>query len=130
MWWPRRSAVDIRPNIREVTTDCLFCRIVAGEIPATVVRESSKTLAFRDIYPQAPTHVLVVTREHHPDVGSLAAADPEMLAEVVTEARAVASDEGLEAFRLVFNTGAESGQSVFHVHGHVLGGRQMGWPPG
>lgn len=116
--------------MREVTNQCLFCRIVAGEIPATLVRESPRTITFRDISPQAPTHVLVVPRDHHPDVGSLAAADPAVLAEVVTEAREVAAGDGLEAFRLVFNTGAEAGQSVFHVHGHVLGGRKLSWPPG
>lgn len=116
--------------MREVSNDCLFCRIVAGETPATVVRESPKTLSFRDISPQAPTHILVVSREHHLNVGALAQADPAALAELITEANAVAAEAGLEAFRLVFNTGAEAGQSVFHVHGHVLGGRSMRWPPG
>jgi histidine triad (HIT) family protein len=110
--------------------DCLFCRIVSGEVPATLVRESERTVAFRDVNPQAPTHVLVVPREHHADVATLAAADSEALTELVAEAAAVAQDEGLSDFRLVFNTGAEAGQSVFHVHGHVLGGRAMGWPPG
>ena len=110
--------------------DCLFCRIVSGEVPATLVRQSERTVAFRDVNPQAPTHVLVVPREHHADVATLAAADPEALTELVAEAAAVARDEGLSDFRLVFNTGAEAGQSVFHVHGHVLGGRAMGWPPG
>lgn len=110
--------------------DCLFCRIVSGETPATLVRESERTVAFRDVSPQAPTHVLVVPRGHHTDVAALAAADPEALTELVSEAAAVAQGEGLSDYRLVFNTGAEAGQSVFHVHGHVLGGRQMGWPPG
>jgi histidine triad (HIT) family protein len=116
--------------VNQPRNQCLFCRIVARDIPATVVRESPKTIAFRDISPQAPTHVLVVPREHHQDVGSLAVADPETLAELVTEAKAVAESEGLEAFRLVFNTGADAGQSVFHAHGHVLGGRSLSWPPG
>ncbi|TDE01306.1 histidine triad nucleotide-binding protein [Jiangella asiatica] len=110
--------------------DCLFCKIVAGEIPTNVVRESERTLAFRDVSPQAPTHVLVVPRDHHRDVAELAEAAPETLAELVSTAKAVADDEGIEAHRLVFNTGAEAGQSVFHVHGHVLGGRRMTWPPG
>lgn len=109
---------------------CLFCRIVAGEVPATVVREGPRTLVFRDINPQAPTHVLVVPREHHADVAALAAADPEALAELVREAAAMALDEGHESYRLVFNTGPQSGQSVFHAHGHVLAGRTMAWPPG
>jgi histidine triad (HIT) family protein len=110
--------------------ECLFCRIVAGEIPADVVRETERTIAFRDINPQAPTHVLVVPREHYPDVGALAAADPATLAEVVTVGREFAESEGHPAYRLVFNTGAQAGQSVFHVHGHVLAGRAMAWPPG
>lgn len=110
--------------------DCLFCKIAGGQIPAEVVRESERTLAFRDISPQAPTHVLVIPREHHRDVASLAADAPDTLAEVVREAAAVAAAEGIEAYRLVFNTGSEAGQSVFHVHGHVLGGRAMTWPPG
>jgi histidine triad (HIT) family protein len=109
---------------------CLFCRIVAGEIPATRVRDSPRTLAFRDLNPQAPTHVLVIPRDHHPSVAALAAADPELLAELVRETQAVADEEKLSAYRLVFNTGAEAGQSVFHVHAHVLGGRSMRWPPG
>ena len=110
--------------------DCLFCRIVAGEVPATVVRESERTITFRDVSPQAPTHVLVVPRAHHPHVAALAAADGRTLVELVEEAGAVAEAEGLEAYRLVFNTGAQAGQSVNHVHGHVLGGRAMRWPPG
>ncbi|MFL6075821.1 MAG: histidine triad nucleotide-binding protein [Mycobacteriales bacterium] len=110
--------------------DCLFCQIVAGQIPATVVKESERTLAFRDINPQAPTHVLVIPRDHHPTVTEVAAADPPLLAEMVETAAAVAEDEGLTDYRLVFNTGAGAGQSVFHVHGHVLGGRPLNWPPG
>jgi histidine triad (HIT) family protein len=110
--------------------DCLFCQIVAEQIPATVVKESERTLAFRDINPQAPTHVLVIPRAHHPTVTEVAAADPTLLAEIVETAAAVAEDEGLTDYRLVFNTGAGAGQSVFHVHGHVLGGRALTWPPG
>ncbi|HSR22653.1 MAG TPA: HIT domain-containing protein [Candidatus Eisenbacteria bacterium] len=112
------------------SNDCLFCGIVAGTVPATVVRESDRVIAFRDINPQAPTHVLVVAREHHQDVAALAEADPATLAELVTEGRAVAGQDGHAEFRLVFNTGPSSGQSVFHVHGHVLAGRAMHWPPG
>lgn len=118
-------------------TDCLFCRMVAGEIPADVVHRTDRVLAFRDINPQAPTHVLVIPTEHHRDVGSLVAADPALLGEVVAAAHAVAAEEGLvgedgaePGYRLVTNTGREAGQSVFHVHVHVLGGRRMEWPPG
>lgn len=111
--------------------DCLFCKIVAGTIPAEIVAETEHTVAFRDINPQAPTHVLVIPRIHQPDIASLAAAAPEIAASLLVDARAVAAAEGAEgAFRLVFNTGAEVGQSVFHAHGHVLAGRTFDWPPG
>lgn len=108
--------------------DCPFCRIVAGEAPASVVRESPRTLSFRDRHPQAPTHVLVIPKEHHPDVGALAAAAPDLLVEVVREAQAVAEEEGIarDGYRLVFNTGRGGGQHIFHVHGHVLGGPVRG----
>jgi len=114
----------------EPDADCLFCRIVAGEVPADVVHEGERVVAFRDLNPQAPVHVLVVPRAHHRDVGSLAAADPAALAELVTVGRDVAGDAGHDDYRLVFNTGADAGQSVFHVHGHVLAGRRLTWPPG
>lgn len=110
--------------------DCLFCKIVSRDVPATVVRESERTLSFRDISPQAPTHVLVVPKTHYRDAPSLAAVDPVAMAEVVSEAAAVAEQEQLPAFRLVFNTGGAAGQLIFHTHAHVLGGRQLGWPPG
>ncbi|WP_433183965.1 histidine triad nucleotide-binding protein [Actinoallomurus sp. CA-150999] len=112
--------------------DCLFCKIVSGEVPADIVRESDRTIAFRDINPQAPTHVLVIPREHHPTAAALAAADGELLAQVVREAREVAVADGVEeaGYRVVFNTGPGAGQTVFHVHAHVLGGRGLGWPPG
>jgi histidine triad (HIT) family protein len=113
-------------------TDCLFCKIVSGDVPAKIVRESGGTVAFRDINPQAPTHVLVIPREHHATVGDLADTDPELLAEILREARQVAVDEGVAdgGYRIVFNTGAQAGQTVFHVHAHVLGGRGLNWPPG
>jgi histidine triad (HIT) family protein len=112
--------------------DCLFCKIVSGDVPATVVRETERTLAFRDINPQAPTHVLVVPKEHHPTAAALAAVDGDLLAEIVREAHQVAVDEGVAetGYRTVFNTGPGAGQTVFHVHAHVLGGRGLNWPPG
>jgi histidine triad (HIT) family protein len=110
--------------------DCLFCRIVAGEIPATVVQETERVVAFRDVNPQAPLHVLVIPRAHHPDVGALAAEDPAALADLAATGVAVANAEGYESYRVVFNTGPDAGQTVFHVHGHVLAGRSMSWPPG
>ena len=112
--------------------DCLFCRIVAGEIPADVVRDGERTLAFRDIAPQAPVHVLVIPKEHHADAASLVVADPGLAAVLLGDATAVAEDEGLVegGYRLVANTGAGAGQTVFHAHVHVLGGRPLTWPPG
>ena len=121
----------------ERPADCLFCRMVAGEITPDVVRETDRTLAFRDIDPQAPTHVLVVPKEHHATLGALVGADPQLAAELVAAAHAVAVGEGLATdagpepgWRLVANTGPDGGQSVHHVHLHVLGGRGLGWPPG
>ncbi|MCX3058489.1 histidine triad nucleotide-binding protein [Streptomyces beihaiensis] len=114
----------------EPQADCLFCKIVGGEVPATIVRETDTTLAFRDINPQAPTHVLVIPRVHHPDAASLAAAEPAVAADVLREAAEVAKDDKLDSFRIVFNTGSGAGQTVFHAHAHVLGGRGMQWPPG
>jgi histidine triad (HIT) family protein len=114
-----------------VTDDCLFCRIVAGEIPSTIVRETESTVAFRDINPQAPTHVVVVPREHYPNAYELAKADPSLAGALLAAAGAVAEQEGItDGYRIVFNTGAKAGQSVFHVHCHVLGGRRLTWPPG
>ena len=112
--------------------ECLFCAIVAGEIPATMVLETDRILAFRDINPQAPTHVLVIAKAHYPDVAALAAADAALLGEVIDAVQQVAAADGVAetGYRVVFNTGAEAGQTVPHVHGHLLGGRALTWPPG
>ena len=109
---------------------CLFCRIATGEIPADIVWQNDAVIAFRDIAPQAPTHILLITRDHHVTVGELAAADPALAAALMSAVAAVAEQEGLSDYRLVFNSGAEAGQSVFHVHGHLLAGRALAWPPG
>ncbi|MFE5809310.1 histidine triad nucleotide-binding protein [Streptomyces sp. NBC_01232] len=116
----------------EPQADCLFCKIVAGQIPATVVRESETTVAFRDINPQAPTHVLVIPKVHYADAASLAAAEPAVAADILREAAQVAADEKIvdHGYRVVFNTGSGAGQTVFHAHAHVLGGRGLQWPPG
>lgn len=112
-------------------SDCLFCRIVAGEIPATIVRETDRVLAFRDIAPQAPVHVVVIPKEHWADIAMLAANDRDLAGELLDEVTQVAADEGLgDGFRIVFNTGPDGGQTVDHVHAHLLGGRGLGWPPG
>nr|BFE65645.1 histidine triad nucleotide-binding protein [Dactylosporangium thailandense] len=111
-----------------MTSDCLFCRIVAGEIPATVVHETATTLAFRDIDPKAPVHVLVIPKAHHADVSALGGADPGLAGEVLATVAAVAEAEGVAAsgYRLIFNSGADGGQEVFHAHGHILGGTPIG----
>lgn len=112
-------------------SDCLFCGIVAGDVPATVVHQTDEFVAFRDINPQAATHVVVVTREHHENVAELAAADAGLAGRLLAAGAAVAAAEGLDdGYRFVFNTGRDGGQTVFHVHLHVLGGRAMTWPPG
>jgi len=112
--------------------ECLFCAIVAGDIPSTQVLETDQILAFRDIDPQAPTHVLIIPKAHYPDVAALAAADAALLGEMIDAAQQVAAAEGVAdtGYRVVFNTGVQAGQTVPHVHGHVLGGRSLAWPPG
>lgn len=109
--------------------DCLFCGIVAGTVPSTKVREDDESIAFRDINPQAPTHVLVVPKRHVTNIADLAA-DEEVGLALLRGIRGLVEQEGLTDFRTVFNTGPGVGQSVFHVHAHVLAGRPMGWPPG
>lgn len=117
---------------RRTDPDCLFCRIVAGDIPATTVHEDAATVAFRDLDPQAPTHVLVIPRHHVPDVGGLAAERPDDAVALLDAVRRVAEQEGVAegGYRSVFNTGKDAHQTVFHAHVHVLGGRAMAWPPG
>lgn len=109
-------------------TDCLFCRIVAGEIPADVVHRTDSVLAFRDIQPRSRVHVLVIPRDHHETMADLAAADAALLADVVAAAGEVARIEGIadSGYRLVSNVGADGGQEVAHVHLHVLGGQRLG----
>jgi histidine triad (HIT) family protein len=113
--------------------DCLFCKIVAGEIPANIVKRSDDVLAFRDIDPKAPTHVLVIPTLHIASVASAAGADGErLLGRVLAFAAELAGELGLtrDGYRIVTNTGKNAGQSVDHLHLHVLGGRKFSWPPG
>jgi histidine triad (HIT) family protein len=126
-WAGRRDGYDA-----PVTTDCLFCKIVAGEIPSTKVFEDDLIYAFRDITPQASTHVVVVPKEHYPNAAALASADPALAGAVLAAAGEIAALEGVaeSGYRMVFNTGPDANQTVFHVHLHVLGGRPFGWPPG
>jgi histidine triad (HIT) family protein len=111
---------------------CIFCKIVAGAIPAERVYEDEGTIAFRDVNPQAPVHVLVIPREHIASLGDAADADEAKLGQLMLAAARVARQEGLSesGYRTVVNTGAGAGQSVFHIHLHVLGGRTLSWPPG
>lgn len=111
-------------------TECLFCRIVKREIPVALVAETPECVAFRDINPQAPTHILVIPREH---IASLdEAKEPEIIGRMALLAAQLARSEGIAAsgYRTVINTNADAGQTVFHVHLHLLGGRRLGWPPG
>ena len=111
---------------------CLFCRIVAGEVPARRVHEDDRVLAFHDISPKAPTHVLVIPRRHIASLDELVPADVELVGHLMVTAAAVARQAGIAGtgYRAVINTGADGGQSVGHVHVHVLGGRPLSWPPG
>ena len=112
--------------------DCLFCRIVAGQIPATIVYQNDDVVAFKDITPQAPAHVLVVPRRHVASLNDLGPDDDALVGEMVRAAAAIATEQGLadRGYRTVFNCNADAGQTVFHIHLHVLGGRKMSWPPG
>lgn len=112
--------------------DCIFCRIVAGELPADVVHRTEHTVAFRDIEPQAPVHVLVVPRRHVENAATVTPDDAEVVADLVVAARQVAEALGVAdgGYRLVMNVGEDALNSVPHLHVHVLGGRRLGWPPG
>lgn len=113
-------------------SSCLFCRVIAGEIPGTIVYQDDRIVAFRDVNPQAPMHVLVVPRRHIPSLNDLEEGDDALVGEMVRRAAAIAGEHGYaeRGFRTVFNCNAEAGQTVFHIHLHVLGGRRFGWPPG
>ena len=110
--------------------DCLFCKIVNGDIPADKLYEDEDILAFRDISPQAPVHFLIIPKKHIGGPAEAAADDDRLMGRIVRMAGQLAAKEGIEQYRLIFNNGEEAGQTVFHVHMHVLGGRTMGWPPG
>src|SRR3954467_13980045 len=112
--------------------DWLFCRIVTRDIPASIVYEDDRVLAFNDINPQGPTHVLVIPKKHIASLSDLTPGDDALVGEVVRRAAAIASDRGISAggFRVVFNTNRDAGQTVFHIHLHLIGGRSLSWPPG
>lgn len=111
--------------------NCIFCKIIAGQIPSNKVYEDDAVFAFRDINPQAPVHILIVPRQHIPRVADLSEADAPLMGRVVMAAARVANAEGIgDGFRLVVNNGEQAGQAVFHIHFHLLGGRALTWPPG
>lgn len=112
--------------------DCIFCKIAAGTIPARLVHQDDTVVAFRDLNPQAPVHVLVIPKKHVATVNDLDAGDAELVGKMVLVAQQVAKTEAVaeSGYRLVLNTNAQAGQSVFHIHLHLLGGRYLGWPPG
>jgi len=109
---------------------CIFCKIISGEFGTEFLHEDQKVLAFRDLAPQAPTHILIIPRGHYENVEELAVAEPETLAALFEIATNLAQSEGISGHRTVFNTGESAGQSVFHAHLHLLGGRSFAWPPG
>ncbi len=112
--------------------DCLFCKIAAGDIPSQTVFENEHIIAFRDVAPQAPTHILIIPRKHIATINDMTADDRMLVGEMVAVAKEIARAEGLSdnGYRLVFNCNKDAGQAVFHIHLHLLGGRKMGWPPG
>ena len=112
--------------------DCLFCRIVRKELPAKVLFENDRILAFEDIRPKAPVHVLVIPKDHFASLNDAPEGAAALLGEILLRARAIAREKGIgeTGYRIVLNTARDSGQEVFHIHFHVLGGRPMGWPPG
>ena len=114
------------------SSDCLFCKIVAGEIPADIVFETDKVIAFRDINPQAPTHVLIIPRKHIPTINDLQSGDADEIGHLFLAAKAIAVQEGIDdaGYRVAMNCNEAAGQTVFHLHLHLLGGRQLAWPPG
>lgn len=113
-------------------SDCLFCKIVSGEIQGNIVFEDDNLIAFRDINPQAATHVLIVPRRHIASLNELGPGDDDLVGEMVRRAAAIAKEEGHadRGYRTVFNCNADAGQTVFHIHLHLLGGRRFAWPPG
>ena len=112
--------------------NCLFCKIIKGEIPAKKVYENEHIIAFNDIDPKAPVHILVIPKKHIRSINELSSSDKSLAGEIILAAKKIAKDHGLDSkgFRIVFNTNDDGGQTVYHIHMHMMGGRQMQWPPG
>ncbi len=113
-----------------MSDNCLFCKISRGEIPADILYEDDEIMSFRDIAPQAPVHFLVIPKKHIKGPSAVKAEDEQLIGRMMRVAGKVAKQEGVEQYRLVFNNGEQAGQTVFHIHMHILGGRSMNWPPG
>lgn len=113
-----------------MSNDCLFCKIIRGEIPSSKVYEDEQVYAFRDINPQAPMHILVIPKKHLSGPLAVSEEDEQVVGRMMRIGNEIAVKEGLPHYRLVFNNGAEAGQTVFHLHMHIIGGRHLGWPPG
>ena len=113
-------------------SDCIFCRIGAGEIPSDKVFEDDSILAFRDIQPQAPTHIVIITKKHIETMNDFTEADSGLISDMMLACKRIAGEQGLseKGYRIVINCNSDGGQSVSHIHAHVLGGRRMSWPPG
>ncbi len=113
-------------------SDCIFCKIAAGEIPSDKVFEDDSIVGFRDLQPQAPTHIVIIPRKHIETMNDFSEDDSELLSKMLLACRNIAKNEGLsgDGYRIVINCNSDGGQSVFHIHAHVLGGRRMSWPPG
>ena len=113
-------------------SDCLFCKIVSGEIPCDKIYENDKLIAFRDIDPKAPTHILVIPKKHISSINELEISDQNLAGEILLAAKEIARIENIESsgYRTIFNTNNDGGQTVYHIHMHVMGGRQLHWPPG
>jgi len=133
-YWNNAVILDniSKTSWRNMMTDCLFCKIRDGEIPCDKVYEDDDLIAFRDVNPQAPTHVLIIPKKHIATINDLEAEDTTVAGKMTLVARQIAADEGIDedGYRLVFNCNEGAGQAVFHIHMHVLGGRRMSWPPG
>lgn len=126
----RRSPALLVAGSYMLADMCIFCQIAKGEIPTHFFYESEQVLAFNDLNPQAPAHLLIIPRTHYENAAELAEADSGTMSELFGAARQLAATLGLDGYRLTFNTGASAGQSVFHAHLHLLGGRPFAWPPG
>ena len=113
-------------------SDCLFCKIVSGEIPCDKIHENDKLIAFRDIDPKAPTHILVIPKKHIRSINELEISDQSLAGDILLSAKEIAKIENIESsgYRIIFNTNSDGGQTVYHIHMHVMGGRQLHWPPG